>query len=261
MEELRMGATITRRRKENGLTQEALANRLGVTNQAVSKWEGDVCCPDIQLLPALADALGLSLDALFGREAPEPPKEERPAEEVKVETAPIGIVEKLPWADDDSLHAVLYQGHRLLQSERVPERSGSGLLHLLAGRRDAQQVVLRFTGTVRDIYSDFAVHCEGDVSGSVQAGDGVTCGDVEGSVHAGDGVQCECVGGNISAGDGVTCGDVGGSVRAGDSVTCGSVEGDVSAGESVRCGSVGGDVRANDSVHIQGGVSGEIQQG
>ena len=246
MEELRMGATIARRRKENGLTQEALANRLGVTNQAVSKWEGDVCCPDIQLLPALADALGLSLDALFGREAPEPPKEERPAEEVKVETAPIGIVEKLPWADDDSLHAVLYQGHRLLQSERVPERSGSGLLHLLAGRRDAQQVVLRFTGTARDIYSDFAIHCEGDVSGSVQAGDGV---------------QCERVGGNISAGDGVTCGDVGGSVRAGDSVTCGSVEGDVSAGESVRCGSVGGDVRANDSVHIQGGVSGEIQQG
>ena len=276
MEELRMGATIARRRKENGLTQEALANRLGVTNQAVSKWEGDVCCPDIQLLPALADALGLSLDALFGREAPEPPKEERPAEEVKVETAPIGIVEKLPWADDDSLHAVLYQGHRLLQSERVPERSGSGLLHLLAGRRDAQQVVLRFTGTARDIYSDFAIHCEGDVSGSVQAGDGVqcggvggsvnagdgvTCGDVEGSVHAGDGVQCECVGGNISAGDGVTCGDVGGSIRAGDSVTCGSVEGDVSAGESVRCGSVEGDVRANDSVHIQGGVSGEIQQG
>ena len=276
MEELRMGATIARRRKENGLTQEALANRLGVTNQAVSKWEGDVCCPDIQLLPALADALSLSLDALFGREAPEPPKEERPAEDVKVETAPIGIVEKLPWADDDSLHAVLYQGHRLLQSERVPERSGSGLLHLLAGRRDAQQVVLRFTGTARDIYSDFAVHCEGDVSGSVQAGDGVqcggvggsvnagdgvTCGDVEGSVHTGDGVQCERMGGNISAGDGVTCGDVGGSIRAGDSVTCGSVEGDVSAGESVRCGSVGGDVRANDSVHIQGGVSGEIQQG
>ena len=276
MEELRMGATIARRRKENGLTQEALANRLGVTNQAVSKWEGDVCCPDIQLLPALADALGLSLDALFGREAPEPPKEERPAEEVKVETAPIGIVEKLPWADDDSLHAVLYQGHRLLQSERVPERSGSGLLHLLAGRRDAQQVVLRFTGTARDIYSDFAVHCEGDVSGSVQAGDGVqcggvggsvnagdgvTCGAVEGSVRAGDSIRCEGVGGNVQAGDGVTCGDVGGSVRAGDSVTCGSVEGDVSAGESVRCGSVGGDVRANDSVHIQGGVSGEIQQG
>ena len=175
MEELRMGARIARYRKENGLTQEALANRLGVTNQAVSKWEGDVCCPDIQLLPELADALGLSLDALFGRETPEPPA----AEKVKEETSPIGIVEELPWADDESLHAVLYQGHRLLQSEGIPERNGGGLLHLLAGRRDAQQVVLRFTGTARDIYSDFAVHCEGEVSGSIQAGDGVTCGNVE----------------------------------------------------------------------------------
>ena len=258
MEELRMGARIARYRKEKGLTQEALAHRLGVTNQAVSKWEGDVCCPDIQLLPALADALGLSLDALFGRETPEPPKEERPAEEAKAETAPIGIVEKLPWADDDSLHAVLYQGHRLLQSENIPERSG-GLLHLLAGQRDARQVVLRFTGTVQDIYSDFAVHCEGDVSGSVQAGDGVQCGAVGGNVNAGDDVQCERVGGSVSAGNGVRCGDVGGSVRAGDGVTCGNVEGDVSASDSVRCGNVGGSVRANDSVHVQGSVDGEIQ--
>ena len=240
MEELRMGARIARYRKENGLTQEALANRLGVTNQAVSKWEGDVCCPDIQLLPELADALGLSLDALFGRKTPEPPA----AEKVKEETSPIGIVEELPWADDESLHAVLYQGHRLLQSEGIPERNGGGLLHLLAGRRDAQQVVLRFTGTARDIYSDFAVHCEGEVSGSIQAGDSV---------------QCESVGGSVQAGDGVHCGDVGGSVQAGDGVACGNVEGNVSAGESVRCGNVGGDVRANDSVHIQGSVGGEIQ--
>ena len=49
-----MGARILRRRKEKGLTQEELANKLGVSNQAVSKWEGDVCCPDLQLLPLLA---------------------------------------------------------------------------------------------------------------------------------------------------------------------------------------------------------------
>ena len=120
------GEKLQQLRKGRDWSQERLAEEIPISRQAVSKWEGDVCCPDIQLLPALADALGLSLDALFGREAPEPPKEERPAEEVKVETAPIGIVEKLPWADDDSLHAVLYQGHRLLQSGRGPERSGSG---------------------------------------------------------------------------------------------------------------------------------------
>ena len=276
MEELHMGPRIARYRKELGLTQEALAQRLGVTNQAVSKWEGDVCCPDIQLLPELADALGLSLDALFGRETPEPQKEAKPAEEAKAEVSPIGIITELPWADDESLHAVLYQGHRLLQAEGIPERSGGGLLHLLAGRREAQQVLLRFTGTARDIYSDFAVHCEGDVGGSIQAGDGVqcgsvggdvnagdgvTCGAVEGSVRAGDSVQCEGVGGSVQAGDGIRCGDVGGNVQAGDNVTCGDVEGGVNAGESVRCGNVAGSVRANDSVHVQGAVNGEIRQG
>ena len=54
MEELTMGTRISARRRDKGLTQEALANILGVSNQAVSKWEGDICCPDIALLPLLA---------------------------------------------------------------------------------------------------------------------------------------------------------------------------------------------------------------
>ena len=58
---------IVRYRKELGLTQEALAQKLGVTNQAVSKWESGQSCPDIALLPALADLFGITIDALFGR--------------------------------------------------------------------------------------------------------------------------------------------------------------------------------------------------
>ena len=65
MEELTMGARISARRKDKGLTQEALANILGVSNQAVSKWESDACCPDIALLPQLVDALEMTLDELI----------------------------------------------------------------------------------------------------------------------------------------------------------------------------------------------------
>ena len=100
-----MGARILRRRKEKGLTQEALANTLGVSNQAVSKWESDVCCPDIALLPQLVDALEMTLDELFGRE--------RKAAIANDQILPIAA--ELPWEDDDAIHAVLFQGHRLLQ--------------------------------------------------------------------------------------------------------------------------------------------------
>lgn len=64
-----MSATITRLRKERGLTQEQLGQLVGVSAQAVSKWEKGGA-PDVELLPVLADRLGVSIDALFGRAEP-----------------------------------------------------------------------------------------------------------------------------------------------------------------------------------------------
>ena len=58
-------------RKERGITQEALANALGVTNQSVSKWEASICCPDIQLLPEIAKFFGVTVDSLLGCETTE----------------------------------------------------------------------------------------------------------------------------------------------------------------------------------------------
>ncbi|MDO5401792.1 MAG: helix-turn-helix transcriptional regulator [Eubacteriales bacterium] len=60
-----IGNRIMRYRKARGLTQEALAEALGVTSQAVSKWENDLSCPDISLLPRLCQVLGVSCDTLL----------------------------------------------------------------------------------------------------------------------------------------------------------------------------------------------------
>ena len=225
-----MGARILRRRKEKGLTQEALANKLGVSNQAVSKWEGDVCCPDLQLLPLLADTLELSLDELFGRESMA-----KTAQKAEADSQILPIAAELPWGDDDAIHAVLFQGHRLLQPKQ-----GSLFRH---DKYDEirKTVELHFSGTAQDIYSDFSVVCtDSTISGSVRAGDGVTCTDVGGDVTAGDDVTCGNVGGDVSASDSVRCGEVKGNVRASDSVTCGDISGSVSA-ERVRCTKAGGE--------------------
>lgn len=60
-----IGARIAKYRKEKGMTQETLADKLGVSSQAVSKWETDTSCPDISLLPTLAQVLGITVDELL----------------------------------------------------------------------------------------------------------------------------------------------------------------------------------------------------
>lgn len=60
-----IGNRIAKFRKAKGMTQEELANILGVSSQAVSKWENDASCPDISLLPRLCKALGITSDELL----------------------------------------------------------------------------------------------------------------------------------------------------------------------------------------------------
>lgn len=62
-----LGKRIAQHRKRIGLTQEALAEKLGITAQAVSKWENDLSCPDIATLPQLADIFGITTDELLGK--------------------------------------------------------------------------------------------------------------------------------------------------------------------------------------------------
>lgn len=60
-----IGKRISRFRKGKNMTQEELAGQVGVSSQAVSKWENDASCPDISLLPQLCKVLGISTDELL----------------------------------------------------------------------------------------------------------------------------------------------------------------------------------------------------
>lgn len=214
------GNRIANYRKEKNMTQEALANELGVTNQAVSKWENDQSYPDIEQLPNLADLFGVSIDALFGREQAL----------AVVEQPDYGQVGDLPWKNDRTLRVVVYQGHTLLT-------------HMEA----VKDMTFTFRGEPVDVECCFNLNC-GDVSGDVEAGGSVNCDKVYGDVEAGGNVNCGDVSGDVNAGCDVACGNVEGDVDAGCGVTCGNVDGDVDAGGSVTCGNVEGGVDAGGNI-------------
>lgn len=278
-----IGTIIMRLRKEHGMTQDQLANALGITFQAVSKWENGVSSPDISTLPLLADLFGVSVDQLLGRDAL-PREEERltapvPVEEqfqerqeqeeeavqaAEPEQTPDAEAEPvyaepgqdLPWPDDDCFYAVLYHGHSLVGH--------------LAGDQDLlpakKHFVFSYEGPAQNIFSDFSVEINGSVPGvrgvlgDVKAGGSVDCGDVGGDAHAGTSLTCGDVSGNAKAGTGLQCGDVSGDVFAGAGVECGDVSGNLTARGGVSCSDVDGNLKAGGSVKA-GDVAGSVSAG
>ena len=208
---------IAKYRKELGLTQEGLALKLGVTNQAVSKWESGQSCPDIALLPLLADLFGITLDQLFGREPKMPDFPAHP---------------EFPWPDDDTLRVVLYAGHT----------------HIANTPAAAGEFRFCYEGPVLNIESAVSVSCDA-VMGNVKAGGDVSCDAVYGHVQAGGDVSCDDIQGNVSAQGDVSCDDVEGSVSAGGDVSCDCIEGSVYAGGDVRADEVEGDITAGGGVY------------
>lgn len=110
-------------RRQAGLSQEELANLLGLTRQAVQKWEAGTSRPDMDNLAALADYFHVSLDYLTGRETvcPPPPQEYEPA-------AP----------PDPAVTVVHHYYHRGWHYEYKSKRTlfGLPLVHVNIGRRD-----------------------------------------------------------------------------------------------------------------------------
>ena len=194
---------IVNRRKALGLTQEGLAQKLGVTNQAVSKWESGQSCPDLALLPRIADLFGITIDELFGRE---PKAVSFPAQP------------PFPWPDDGVLRVLLYAGHT----------------RVYGPVEGADEIHFCYEGPALNIESAVSVYCD-DVMGNVTAGHSVNCDDVYGSVSAQGSVNCDDVKGDIRAGGNVTCDCAEGDSHAGGNVQVDEASGDIHAGGSVYC--------------------------
>ncbi len=231
-----IGNRITEYRKRLGITQEALAQKLHISNQAVSKWESDQSCPDIQLLPELADIFGISIDALFGRERSAPQSEQ--------------TIDHLPWPNDDDLRVVMYLGHKLIAACLAEKDLRCGYPKRVT--RVLSVVSMQCGHVEGDVICAGNVNCQ-NIGGDADAGENVACGDVGGDVDAGGSVTCGHVYGDVDAGGKVICSNVSGDVDAGGSVTCANVSGDVDAGGSIECTRIEGDADAGGNILIKQG--------
>ncbi len=228
--EIKISDVIRNKRREMNISQEALGEIFGVTVQAVSKWETGISYPDITMLPKIAEQFNISLDRLFYG--------------IGGDYRESLVLDELP--NDNILRMIQFRGREVLKKEVY--RKGE-TFELLIPENSEKTISFEIWGNA-DI--------QGDVSGSVHAGDGVNCGGVGGDVHAGDGVNCGGVGGDVHCGDGVHCGGVGGSVHCGDGINCGGVEGSVEAGGDIRCGNISGNVRASGNIECDV-IGGDVQ--
>lgn len=224
-----IGSQIAYYRKNLNITQDALAQKLEVTNQAVSKWESDQCCPDILLLPKLADIFGITIDDLFARQPQQPT-----------------VSASLPWADDNTLRVVVYHGHSLVSESEA-----------------CKELAFQYEGPALNIECALNLTCE-DVNGNANAGGSITCDSVGGSVSAGGSVTCDSVDGDIHAGGNVTCDNVDGTVHAGGSISCDCIEGNADAGGNITCDEINGSATAKGNIYCDelntgstGGASGQ----
>lgn len=111
-----IGLKIAYYRKLNGFTQAELAERVGVSCQAVSKWEQQISCPDTMLLPDLAKEFGVTIDELFGNTSDK--------------EIVYSFVGNVPWKDDGKLRVAVYSGRKLMDHSEYICSEGINLINL-----------------------------------------------------------------------------------------------------------------------------------
>lgn len=110
------GDTISYYRKLYSMTQEELSQQLGISAQAVSKWEQGLSSPDISLLPLIADVFHISIDELFGR---------------RLQTEPVfDLVDSVPWEDDGNIRFVVFHGKKLLHQTEYTLKNGTNTINI-----------------------------------------------------------------------------------------------------------------------------------
>lgn len=223
-----LAENIQKFRKAKELTQEVLAERLGITYQAVSKWENAKSAPDVAFLPLLADIFNCSIDELFSRS--------RHLNEV---TKPNTTCIALPWEDDKVIRGVVCLGQKILFAK-------DGLV---------DKFTFEIVGNTKRVESECNISVNGSVDGGCNAKGTISIGGyANGGINCGNSVNIGGYhSGGINCGDNVTCGgNIEGGINCGSNVTCHNLD-----TRSINCGgsiSASGDIYS-DKIKVKGAIT------
>ncbi len=225
MDNLKLYDTISFYRKKQGLTQEELAQKLGVTNQSVSKWESAQCCPDISLIPKLADIFEISIDELFGREP-------------SVNDA----CAQFPLRDDDTFRVVVARGKKVMLVKDLDKTID------ITFPRNCNETTRQYFKV--EVFGNIC--CDASVNGDVIGHGTIECNQINGDIReCRDNISCQGdINGSVNANGNISCaGEISGAVNCGDNVACGdNIIGDVNCGGSVECKKIEGNVECQGNI-------------
>lgn len=220
-----LAENIQKFRKEKNMTQKELAEKMGVTYQAVSKWENATSAPDIFFLPQLADEFECTIDDLFSR--------------VTHQDSNDPIYKNLPWDDDDVIRGAVFLGHNMIQAS-------DPLL---------DKFTFEIVGEPKNVQSQCRINVQGNVRGNCEAGTRIDVGmGLTGNCSAGNRID---IGGGVlgmcNAGDRIDVGGgITGMVNNGGTINCARIKAkSLNNGGSIT---VSGDVRAK-KVKISGSLT------
>lgn len=141
---LKVSSFIRQKRKELSLTQDELADKLGVTKSSVSKWELAQSYPDITMLPNIAELFSCSIDELLGYCNPQTDYLEKGKQILREFTATTGFTRKLVLINIVSANPVrLGDFYRdILEANIVDDRGGPNRIEIWFGERDENAVCI-----------------------------------------------------------------------------------------------------------------------
>lgn len=214
-------------RTVKNISQTELARKLGVSGQAVSKWECALSYPDIEMLTEIADLFEISVDALLREDVD---GSDRPCENAD---GGMGLAQ-LP--DDDVVRVVQCIGRRIVKTEMDPEKR-----MLLTVDSEAMKALAKTCNIA--ICFEGRADIKGNLYGAdITASNGINCGNVyaDGDIAVGGDVNCGNIksDGSVTISGGANCGSISSenAVSVSGGMNCGDVE-----AESVNCKSLSAD--------------------